>query len=395
MLRWYGTDGKRYGETLGEVGKVTKREVSGVRREKQSKLDCKLEKPDKPKQMTLSEFHPYYLDRRRRGDAGRGHLRGFPKLAPKTILEHDMALRYLIQHFGPKKVISKITTRTAVEFVDALEAGKLAAARRGRQSYKLGQQRVKALIRTSHGIMNWARHFDYIAVNPFAGFDSAALRTKPKHYVSLPDFEKLVRSAPSPGWTAQLTLCRLAGLRLNEARTLPWGGKREDSDGVEHWTGIDWDRKRICLVGTHKGKKSLRYREVPICPRLHQILLTAFDAATDGQHTVTGLSPNNLTRNAERIARAAGLAVWKKFFIALRSSCEQDWKMAGVAEPTYCVWIGHGPEVSRNHYVSPTESEFAAVSRTHLGHTSKFHRVEHDSTGRESAFPIPSRAKRA
>ena len=82
MLRWYGTDGKRYGETLGEVGKVTKREVSAVRREKQSKFDCKLERPDKPKQMTLSEFHPYYLDRRQRGDAGRGHLRGFPKLAP-------------------------------------------------------------------------------------------------------------------------------------------------------------------------------------------------------------------------------------------------------------------------------------------------------------------------
>ncbi len=160
------------------------------------------------------------------------------------------------------------------------------------------------------------------------------------------------------------------GLRLNEARTLPWGGNQTDSDDVEHWSGIDWDHKRICLVGTHKGQRSRRYREVPMCPRLNEILLAAFDVAPDGQATVTGLSPNNMTRIGQAIARRSGLAVWPKFYNSLRSSCEQDWKTAGVAEPTYCTWIGHGGEVSRKHYVSPTEAEFEAVSRTHLGHTS-------------------------
>ena len=105
-------------------------------------------------------------------------------------------------------------------------------------------------------------------------------------------------------------------------------------------------------------------------PRLHDVLLAAFEDAEPGQETATGLSPNNLTRVVQAIARRAGLTVWRKFYNSLRSSCEQDWKTAGVAEPTYCTWIGHGGDVSRKHYVSPTDTEFEAVSRTHVGHTS-------------------------
>ena len=62
------------------------------------------------------------------------------------------------------------------------------------------------------------------------------------------------------------------------------------------------------------------------------------------------------------IALAAGLKPWPKFYNALRSSCEQDWKAGGIAEPTYCAWVGHGAGVSRGHYTSPMESEFSAIT---------------------------------
>ena len=368
MLRWVA-EGKRYGKTIGDCKTMSRRDAAAVRREKQSRYDCRVESPKRPKKMTLAEFRPFYLDRRRQGDAGRGHLRGFPKLAATTIAEHDMAIRYLIQHFGVDKPLNTITQSGACDFIDALEAGKLAGARQARKSHGLGQQRVRAIIRTTKSIMSWSLHFGFVSSNPFAKFDGTPLWVKPKHYVALPDFERLLKPASS-GWKAHLALCRLAGLRLNEARTLPWGGNQIDSDGVEHWSGIDWDRRRICLVGTHKGKKSRRYREVPMCPRLHEILLAAYDEAEVGQETVTGLTANNLARDGHAIARRAALDVWPKFYNSLRSSCEQDWKMAGVAEPTYCTWIGHGGDVSRKHYVSPTEAEFEAVSKTHLGHTS-------------------------
>ena len=76
----------------------------------------------------------------------------------------------------------------------------------------------------------------------------------------------------------------------------------------------------------------------------------------------TALSGNNLNRDAEKLIRLAGLVPWKRTFQAMRVSCENEWKLAGLSEPTYAAWIGHSPEVSRRHYVSPTEAEFAAVS---------------------------------
>ena len=41
-----------------------------------------------------------------------------------------------------------------------------------------------------------------------------------------------------------------------------------------------------------------------------------------------------------------------------------DWnpERAGIAEPTCCAWVGHSSMVSRKHYVSPTEAEFALVT---------------------------------
>ena len=88
MLRWYGTDGKRRGETLGECRTVSKRDAESVRRDKQSKLDCGVIKPDKPRRMTLAGFSDHYQERRRQGDTGRGFLRGAPKLGEATITDH-------------------------------------------------------------------------------------------------------------------------------------------------------------------------------------------------------------------------------------------------------------------------------------------------------------------
>ncbi len=47
----------------------------------------------------------------------------------------------------------------------------------------------------------------------------------------------------------------------------------------------------------------------------------------------------------------------------MRSSCENDWKASGIAEPTYTAWLGHSATVSRQHYVAPTEAEFDRVTK--------------------------------
>ena len=82
-----------------------------------------------------------------------------------------------------------------------------------------------------------------------------------------------------------------------------------------------------------------------------------------GQVTVAGVTAHNLARATRQHLVRAGLKRWPKFFQAMRSSCENDWKQAGIAEPTYCAWVGHSAKVSREHYVSPTEAEYALVTR--------------------------------
>ena len=373
MLRWHDSHGKQLGETLGDCSTMTKRQAEAIRRDRQGRFDHSIETPDRPDRMTLSVFADQYAERRRAGDAGKGLLRGSPRLAEATIIEHSMALRYMLQHFGDDRMIDSIGVADADEFLTALAAGRLSAARkRMKRDYgPMSEQRVRALVRSSKAVFNWAKRFGMVRDNPFSAFDGAPLPTDANAYVPIEDFRKLLEVAPSHGWRTLYSLCRLAGLRRGEALALPWSGRTRDSFGREHTVGVDWDRRRLLVMGCHKGSKPYRFREVPICPDLYDVLLAAFDAAADGQVTVCGLNENNLTRHGQAHIKAAGMTPWPKTFQALRSSCENDWKVNGTAEATYAAWSGHGETVSRKHYTSPTDIEFAAISRAHLGHTSE------------------------
>jgi integrase len=97
-------------------------------------------------------------------------------------------------------------------------------------------------------------------------------------------------------------------------------------------------------------------------PRLERLLAEAFNAAKSGANSVSGLSGNNLHKRAQAYCKAAGVEKWPKFFQALRSSLENDWKADGIAEPTYTTWLGHTASVSREHYVAPTDADFARVT---------------------------------
>ncbi len=192
--------------------------------------------------------------------------------------------------------------------------------------------------------------------NPFQDYDGRPIPTDPNHYVSMGAFNTLAKKAPSEGWRAMLGLCRLAGLRRGEALALPWESEAEDREGVKRWIGVDFRRMRVCVVSI----KTQMYREIPMSRQLAKILRAA--QAENGSETVTGLSGHNMTRHAAEIAEAAELDVWPKFYQAMRSSCENDWKQRGIAEPTYTAWLGHSPTVSRKHYVAPTEAEFRLVT---------------------------------
>lgn len=369
-LKWHGSgltpkgNQKLVSESLGSC---TQAEAEEMRRAKIVELSTGAVPIDPCEPMPLATFRDFYLQRRARRGGDDSHTKRrhkkFPKLSGDTLKEHDITLRYLIEHFGPGQMIDTIGPLDADAWLDALEDDKLVKARseKCRRHYaRLSEQTVRGHVRNAKAMFNWARAFEIVTVNPFDDFEGTPLDSEPNHHVSLDDFEKVVAAASSDRWRAMFGLCRLAGLRTGAALTLPWAGQATDSHGKRHWIGVDWDRRRICVVGKHK--RTRRYREVPVCQRLLDILLAAFENAKDGQVTVTGFSGNNVVRDGNRIVRVAGLEPWPKLYQAMRSSCENDWKSAGYAEPTYCAWAGHSPTVSRKHYVAPTDAEFDAVT---------------------------------
>jgi len=273
--------------------------------------------------------------------------------------EHDVALRYLIEHCGELHDLDTIGEIEAATFLDALAAGRLAHARKpGTQHYDLGEQSVRKHTRTLRAVWAWAQHHGMVTTNPFRAFHSRPLPTEPGHHVTLTELDALLEVAPSDGWRCMFALCRLAGLRRDEARTLPWSGRVRDHRGDYRTVGIDWDTKRLYIVST----KNQRYRVVPMVPKLEVVLLDAFDKAEDGTTSITGLTPHNLTRKAQEFVRAAGLEPWLKCYQSMRVSRENDWKRDGFAEATYAKWLGHSVTVSRQHYTSPTDEEFSAAT---------------------------------
>lgn len=90
-------------------------------------------------------------------------------------------------------------------------------------------------------------------------------------------------------------------------------------------------------------------------------MLEAHNDSNNDADSITGQSINNLYRRGQAVLANAKVIEWPKLFQAMRSSCENDWKQKGVAEATYCAWLGHSPKVSREHYVAPTEAEYEAI----------------------------------
>ena len=175
------------------------------------------------------------------------------------------------------------------------------------------EQTVRKHLRTLRAVFNWAKHYGYVRNNPFAELQGRPLPSGSKHHVALDELDKLLTAAPSPGWRCMFALCRLAGLRRDEARTLSWSGRAEDDRGELHEVGVDWEGKRIRLVST----KTHKYRVVPMVPKLEEVLLAAFASAPERQETISGISPHNLVRNGQRIARSAGMEPWASFFQAM------------------------------------------------------------------------------
>jgi integrase len=212
----------------------------------------------------------------------------------------------------------------------------------------ISEQTVRKHLRNCKAIFTSAVNEDLMLFNPFDRLKSAPQQPdKNWYYLTREDFEQLLSICPNLSWQVFLGLCRLGGLRQNEAYELTW-------------CQIDWSLHRISVLASKTGKK----RMVPIEPRLYELLLTAYEAAPDGIEQICyEVRKNNLRRTFYNICRRVEMEPWEKWCHTLRKNAETDWSQRF---PQYIVsyWLGHSITVSEKHYLQVPEELYEKVAHS-------------------------------
>ena len=194
-------------------------------------------------------------------------------------------------------------------------------------------------------------------MNPFDG-QSTVVRQNPKRFrfVSIEEAQVVLDALPTAQWRLVFALCRFAGLRC-PSELLPL-----------KWSDVNWDKMRFTV---HSPKTehhdSAGIRTVPIFPELYPYFRDAFEAAETAAVFCCPQYPANAgqlyTKMVKAAVERAGLTVWPKLFVNLRSTRETE-----LVEqfPIHVVtrWLGNSPNIAAKHYLQVTEDHYDRAAAT-------------------------------
>ncbi len=283
-VRWFGSDGRRYSRSF-----KSSKEANKYAESRQAAI--RVGRTDEPCAVTLLEFAKMYLA-----------LRG--DLAPSTRLEQERTLRFLKEHLGDERIVSKITPLDARRFVAWYRARKY----RGRIPAPATMNRI---VRECRRIFREALTCSMIHENPFGGIRQEKVGQKVWHHVTTAEYHRLIDAAPSLRWQGMITLGYCCGLRIGEVLNLTWA----DTDFERSRIRIAPKRvTAICIAWTPKDKDA---RIVPMPEQTAMLLARLQLAARDGQEYVfvIGKDPDtggrmkrqNTWRDFQAIRRKAAL----------------------------------------------------------------------------------------
>jgi integrase len=256
--------------------------------------------------------------------------------------------RRLVQLLGDRPV-SQITPLDAEAVRDALVGAGLAPATVGR------------CLRFARQLFRWAVLSGASARNPFDGLahNYREGNLPPRDYARVEDTERLLAVCPPP-WRVLLGLARYAALRCpSEALLL-------------RWQDVDLTARRLTVTSPKTATQGKPWRQVPIFPRLAELLAEAWEQAPEGAEYVVALPGYrgkqdnwqrcNLRTQLQRLMRRAGV-FWQRPFRLLRSSCVTDWANQ---YPIHYVaaWAGHTVPVAGRHYLTVMPDNWEQVLRS-------------------------------
>lgn len=262
-------------------------------------------------------------------------------LKPGTVELYETAIAYLVEYIGADTPIDTITSMTAAEWRADLRDRGLSE-----QTIRKHVRHAKAIFGDRHGAV---RH-KLIAESPFA--DEASAPPKVANdwsYVPESDIETLIEAATSWDMRCLIALTRYAGMRPNEVRRLRWS----DVNWSEHKLSIWPDRsdEGSMAVGTKQGQ-----RICPIRPRLHRLLLDAFEAAPDGAEYVVQIKKGSMYAALKKVCADAAVPYPADPYKTFRKNLRSDWAAEGIGPDDLSKFLGHDKDVSFEHY-HQTKSE--------------------------------------
>jgi integrase len=336
-LRWFGTDGKFHGKSIGRIDKISRRQAEKLKRQKENELSEHPGRRNVKASYSLSTFCQQYLGARK------------SELTFGTLQLHEQTVKYLLAYFGSDKRIDQISRAGARAFKTTLAENCLkGVSKTGRA---MGTVTVDMHIRNCRTIFNHAVEDDIILFNPFDRLSNATKVERDWHYVTKDEYDRLVDATQNMNWRLLISLCRLAGMRRGEALNLAW-------------SDINWESNYIRIIAKKEWQpKDKNPRNIPLCPELQKILLEAYNRAESGQNQVVeGIVVENLWRDFNTLFQRAGVSKYSKPFHTLRKSCITDW---AANYPAHVVkeWAGHSSlDTTDRYYLQVPESEYSRAS---------------------------------
>ncbi len=337
-VRWFGSDGKRFSKSF-------KSRKEAGRYAEATQAEVRVGKGDQPRAVTLAEFARMYLDIR--GD-----------LAPMTKVEHERALRFLMEFLDRRMMVSKVTSLDARRFLTWYRKREY----RGRTP---APATVNKMLRECKRIFREAVACSLIRENPFGEIRQERTAQRPWHCISPAEYRKLIGASPSLRWQGLITLGYCCGLRLGEVLNLTW-------------SDVDFERSQIRVVRKDASEhrfawtpKDKDMRIVPLPSLGVSVLVELQLTAADGQEYVfvNGKGPAkgarmkrlNIWRDFQAIREKAGLPTCS-FHDLRKSYCTN---LAG-AVPLHVVQelAGHADiRTTRKHYVKVRDEQIDLARR--------------------------------
>ena len=198
QMRWHDSTGKFCCETIEDSEDMPKRDAARIRRDKQSKVDCKIIPVDRPERVTLAEYA------KRDREAIRADVRC------RTLIEYQVAADHAIAALGGTIHLNRIGRPEVIRIKNRLvEKGRSPAT-------------VRKVVRSLSAMMRRAEADGLIHRNPFAGEARGKTQEKRARFYTAEEIEAMHHGAPDDWWRLMIRLAVTTGLRKTELLNLLW-----------------------------------------------------------------------------------------------------------------------------------------------------------------------------